>query len=188
MAIDLIWHIYKQTIPAAYSLLPGQMDSRESTAMLLAIGLHESGFRARKQGTLRALSTIADFDPTAGPARGFWQFERLGGVVEILTSPDTKDIVLPICKMFLIDPNARAVHAAIGLHDVLAAVFARLLLWRDPRPMPSPIEANKGYSIYLSNWRPNPDAAASHAKDWPGNFDKAWSLVKGVAGASHGEQ
>lgn len=178
--MDLIWHIFKQTIPAAYSLLPGQMDSREATAMLLTIGLHESGFRARKQGPLRPLKSIEDFDPTAGPARGFWQFERAGGCAEILQSPDTKDIAVPICKMFLIDPNPRAVHAAIGLHDVLAACFARLLLYRDARPMPSPVEASKGYSIYLRNWRPNADAAASHAKDWPGNFLAAWNIVKGV--------
>lgn len=178
--IDLTWHVFTYTIPTAYSLLPGQMDSREATAMLLAIGLHESSFKARVQGRIRSLKTVEDFDPAAGPARGFWQFERMGGVSEILESPDTKDIALPICKMFLIDPSPRAVHAAIGLHDVLAAAFARLLLWRDARPMPTPIEMEKGYSIYLRNWRPNKDAAAAHRKDWPGNFDRAWSLVKGT--------
>ena len=180
MAIDLIWHVYKQTIPAAYSLLPGQMNSREATAMLLATGLHESAFKARVQGRMRVLKSLEDLDPTAGPARGFWQFERMGGVAEILTSPDTKDFAIPICKMFLIDPNPRAVHASIGFHDVLAAVFARLLLWRDPCPMPSPVDFDKGYSIYLRNWRPNAAAAAAHKKDWPGNFDTAWSMVKGL--------
>ena len=178
--VDLLWHTYKWTIPAAYSLLPGQMNNGEATAEMLAIGLHESLFKARVQGKIRSLRTYEDFDPTAGPARGLWQFERKGGVAEILTSSDTKDIAIPICKMFLIDPNINAVHAALGFHDVLAAVFARLLLWRDSRPMPTPLEAVKGYSIYLRNWRPNPDAAAAHAKDWPGNFNTAWNVVKGV--------
>src|SRR5687768_15122347 len=99
--MDLIWHIHKCTIPAAFSLLPGQMNSREAEAEMLAIGLHESLFKARVQGRMRALKTLEDLDVTAGPARGFWQFERMGGVAEILQSADTKDIAIPICKMFL---------------------------------------------------------------------------------------
>ena len=178
--IDLLYYTFKQTIPAAYSLLPGQMNTREATAMMLATGLHESAFKARVQGRMRPLKTLDDLNPQAGPARGYWQFERAGGVAEILESPDTKDIAIPICKMFLFDPNRQAVHTALGFNDVLAAVFARLLLWRDPRPMPTPLEYNKGYSIYLRNWRPNPDAAAAHAKDWPKNFNIAWNTVKGT--------
>jgi hypothetical protein len=178
--IDLLYYTFKQTIPAAYSLLPGQMNTREATAMMLATGLHESAFKARVQGRMRALKTLDDFNPQAGPARGFWQFERGGGVAEILESPDTKDIAIPICKMFLFDPNRQAIHTALGFHDVLQAVFARLLLWRDSRPMPTPLQFSEGYSIYLRNWRPNVDAAAAHKKDWPGNFTNAWNVVKGV--------
>jgi hypothetical protein len=169
---ELIWYIYRHTIPSALSLLPGDMDSREAKAMMLAIGLHESEFNARRQG---GRGTI----PGNGPARGFWQFERMGGVAEILQSDDTKDYIIPICRMFLYEPTPAICHAAIEHHDVLAACFARLLLRRDPRSNPSPIEIEKGYKIYLRNWRPNPDAAAAHAKDWPGNFKRAWQIVKG---------
>ena len=178
--IDLLYYTFKQTIPSAMSLLPGQMNSREAVAMMLAIGLHESAFKARVQGRMRPLKTLDDLGPQAGPARGYWQFERAGGTAEILESPDTKDIAVPICKMFLVDPNRQAVHTMLGFNDVLAAVFARLLLWRDSRPMPTPLQYNEGYSIYLRNWRPNPDAAAAHRKDWPQNFNTAWNVVKGV--------
>lgn len=173
---DLIWYVHQWVISSAFALLPGQMNTRESRAMMLAIGLHESGFRARVQGgQVRYDKVIRG----SGPARGFWQFERAGGVAEILTSPDTKDLVEPICRMMLYEATPAAVHPALADNDVLAAIFCRLLLWRDPRPMPTPNEQEKGYKIYLRNWRPNPEAAARHAGAWSRNFDEAWALVKG---------
>lgn len=168
---ELIWHIHDYTIPAAYGLLPGKMASREATAMLLAIGLQESAFNARRQGGRGTT-------PGEGPARGFWQFERAGGVAEILESEDTKEIIAPICRMFLFEPNRAVCHVAIETHDVLAACFARLLLWRDPRTLPSPIEADKGWKIYIRNWRPG----APHPATWARHFNRAWAIVKGEAG------
>lgn len=158
---ELIWHIHEHTIPSALSLLPGKMDSREARAMLLAIGLQESLFQHRKQ--------------VGGPAKGFWQFEQGGGVKGILTHDITAPIVKPIVEMFLYEPTPASCYAAIENHDVLAAVFARLLLWVDPRVLPSPIQADKGWAIYLANWRPG----KPHASKWPRNFELAWSVVKG---------
>lgn len=162
MLTDLVTHIHRYTIPAAYALLPGAMASREATAMLLAIGLQESRFEHRRQ-------------MGNGPARGFWQFERMGGVNEILTTASTKPIIEPIVRLFLFQPTPTACHEAIQTHDVLATCFARLLLWVDPRPMPSPIEHEKGWSIYLRNWRPG----KPHSSTWKSNFEQAWSVVKG---------
>ena len=159
---DLIWHIHTHTIPAALSLLPAQMTSREARAMLLAIGLQESRFQHRRQ-------------QGNGPARGFWQFEKLGGVQEILTNKTTAVVALPIASTFLYPTTPAACHAAIEHHDVLAAVFARLLLWVDPRALPTPIEADKGWAIYLANWRPGKPRPAA----WPANFAQAWRMVKG---------
>lgn len=173
---DLVWHIHQWVISAAFSLLPGQMNSREARAMMLAIGFHESAFQARVQGGSVRNGHVVRGD---GPARGFFQFERGGGTAEILTSPDTKDIAIPICRMFLYEPTPAVVHPVLADNDVLAAVFCRLLLWRDTRPMPSPIESEKGYDIYRRNWRPNPDAAARHANAWTENFARAWAIVKG---------
>lgn len=166
---DLIWHIDRYTIPAALGLLPGAMTSPEARAMLLATGLQESEFHARRQGGHGTT-------PGQGPARSFWQFERMGGVAEILTGPTTAPIIIPICRMFLYEPTPAVCHVAIENHDVLAACFARLLLYVDPRTMPSPIETDKGWSIYLKNWRPG----APRPADWPRNFARAWQIVKGT--------
>lgn len=131
--------------------------------MILAIGLQESKFLFRKQ-------------VPNGPARGFWQFEQMGGVMGVLSHHSTKDIVVPIVEMFLYKPTSIICHEAIQNHDVLAAVFARLLLWTDPRSLPSPVEVDKGWSIYLNNWRPG----KPHPSEWADNFNHAWQVVKGV--------
>jgi len=167
---DLIWHLESQTIPAAFALLPGAMTSREAVAMLLAIGLQESGFSARRQGGSPTTVGI-------GPARGFWQFERGGGVAEILSSPNTKDIIVPIVKLFCFQPTAVACHEAIQNHDVLAVCFARLLLWRDPRTLPGPHDPHTGWDIYLKNWRPG----KPHESTWQWHFNHAWQIARGVA-------
>jgi hypothetical protein len=158
---DLTWYLHQWVFPAAFAVLPGQMNSREARAMLLASGLQESGFAHRKQ--------------IGGPARGFWQFEKDGGVKEILTSPETKALIVPICELLRYEPISLVCHEAITHNDVLAACFARLLLWRDPRALPSPIEADKGWAIYRANWRPG----KPHPETWRQHFETAWSVVKG---------
>jgi hypothetical protein len=170
---ELVWHVREHTIPAALALLPGRMDTPEARAMLLATGLQESDFNARIQGGRGTR-------PGTGPARGFWQFERAGGVTEILTAPTTAAIVVPICRMFLFDPKPDVVHSVLAYHDVLACVFARLLLYRDPRPMPVETETAKGWSIYLRNWRPG----APRRDAWygaRGSFAVAWKVITGEA-------
>lgn len=159
---DTAYFFYTHILDDALSLLPGRMDSREARAMLLAIGFQESEFRARRQGG-------------GGPARGFWQFERAGGIAEILESSNTKDHILPVCKILCIEPTRIVCHAAVEYNDVLAACFARLLLWRDPRDLPTPIEVWKGWDIYVDNWRPG----KPHRGTWMTNFNAAWDIVKG---------
>lgn len=161
--MNLIWHIDAYIIPAALSLLPGAMNFREARAQMLAIALQESQLRARRQMPV-------------GPAMGLWQFEKNGGVKGVLTHPSTRSIILPIAKMLLYEPSPEVCHLAIKDNDVLAAVFARLLLWTDPRTLPSPIEVDKGWSIYRDNWRPG----KPHPEKWPDNFNQAWQIVKGV--------
>jgi len=162
---ELLWHVHRHVVPAALSLLPGKMDSIQARAMLLAIGLQESEFNARVQGgrgTTRG----------EGPAHGFWQFERKGGVIEVLT--DLREFSEPLCRELLYTPTSTVVHAALSDNDVLACAFARLLLWKDPRSMPESDDAAKGWKIYLANWRPG----APRPKDWPKNFKAAWETVR----------
>jgi hypothetical protein len=159
---ELLWYLHERVIPDALHLLPAKMTSREAQAMMLAIGLQESAFQHRRQ-------------MGNGPARGFWQFEKNGGVKGILDHPVTGPLVKPICKLLCYKPTPEICHTAIEHNDVLAAVFARLLIWVDPRSLPSPIETDKGWSIYVENWRPG----KPHPSIWPACFELAWSTVKG---------
>ena len=165
---ELIWHFRQFTIPTALALLPGRMNTPEARAMLFATGLQESNFNARRQGGRGTR-------PGHGPARSFWQFEQGGGVVEVLTSPDTASFIQPICRMFLYEPTPAIVHAAMEHHDVLAACMARLLLYRDPRPLPSRNQSDLGWSVYVQNWRPG----KPHPEKWPTYFTQAWQIVTG---------
>jgi hypothetical protein len=101
--------------------------------------------------------------------------EMNGGVAELLESADTKDIFKPICRMLLYEPKKEVIHIAIENNDTLAAVGARLLLWRDPRTLPSPVEQTKGWQIYLDRWRPG----KPHRDMWIKNFSLAWLVVRG---------
>lgn len=162
--MDLLWHVAEHTIPAALSLLPGRMDSPEARAMLLAVGLQESGFATRRQ--------------TKGPARGFYQFEQAGGIAGVLTHPLTKPVIEPVCRLLLYPALAVVCYAAVEHHDVLATCFARLLLWTDMRALPTAVDAQKGWDIYLAQWRPG----KPHPAEWPGNFATAWHVVTETGG------
>lgn len=162
---DLTWFVHTQIIPAALSLLPAKMNSLQARAMLIAIGLQESGFNARAQG---GHGTVKG----TGPASGFWMFEKAGGVTEVLT--DLQEIVAPICRELLYQPTPGVIHPALADNWVLAAVFARLLLWKDPRSMPESNNPKKGWAVYRDRWqpgKPGPDR-------WPGNFATAWTIVR----------
>lgn len=158
---ELVWHLREHTVPAALALLPGRMDSPEARAMLFAIGFQESNFAHRRQ-------------MGNGPARGFWQFERMGGVKEILTHEVTGPIIAPICETVLVEPTPVACHEAIQYHDVLAICFARLLLYVDPSPLPSRSQSDLGWTIYKRNWRPG----RPYPVMWPNNFLRGWQAIE----------
>ncbi len=133
-------YIIGQTITPGLLLLPARMDGRGARLMLLAIGLQESRFQYRRQ--------------IKGPARGFWQFEKNGGVRGVLTHATTKAAAIGVCRERSVGPNESAVHAALEKDDLLACAFARLLLYSDPRPLPAPGEVANSWDCYLRNWRP----------------------------------
>ena len=149
-------------LPAAYSLLPESMHSPRSTAMLLAIGLQESGFRHRRQ-------------VGGGPARGYWQFEPgpSAAVHGVLRHDASRPHIGPVLSQFGYEPTVTSCYAAIEHNDILAACFARLLLFTLPDALPDKGEAGKGWDQYLAAWRPGkpkPDT-------WQGNFHAAWDCL-----------
>ena len=98
----------------------GVKDSPEARVQILAMGLQESRFQFRRQ-------------MGNGPAMGFWQFERGGGVKGVLQHPASKAKALALCEACGVAPDAMAAWQALENDDVLAAGFARLLLYTDPR-------------------------------------------------------
>lgn len=153
--------LQRHVIPAAFSLLPPEMASRPSLAMLLAIGLQESRCLHRTQ--------------IGGPALGFWQFEQGGGTKGVLTHPQTQAPSRQVLRALrygdLSDPEE--VHPLLAHNDILAAAFARLLLWTLPGPLPRPEEFDAAWGQYIAAWRPG----EPHRQTWDSLYDEAWTRV-----------
>lgn len=143
----------------ALRLLPPRMDSPAARAMVVAICLQESRLTHRRQ--------------IRGPARGFAQFEKGGGVKGVLTHRATSVHITTVCEALSYKPTVAACYVAIEHNDVLAAVFARLLLWTVPGVLPGRSEPAKGWDQYLAGWRPG----KAHPKTWNENYARAWALV-----------
>jgi hypothetical protein len=161
--LDTILH---EAIGPAMALLPARMESREARVELLAIGLQESRFQYRAQKTS---------DPyTRGPARGFWQMERAGGVRGVMTHPKSADLARWVCTERGVSFDDVLVHARLEFDDVLAAAFARLLLWTDPKPLPAlSAPASEGWAYYLRNWRPG----KPHPETWDAYHEQAVAQI-----------
>lgn len=146
-------------LPAAFSLLPDEMWSPEATALLLSIGLQESRFEFRRQ--------------IGGPAKSFFMFE-LAGIKGVLSHADSADPIAAVLRR-LRYPTAtpNELLAAVEHNDVLAACFARCLLWTLPNRLPRASEGREAYQQYISAWgpgKPRPDS-------WTTNYAVAWGAV-----------
>src|SRR5690606_28772762 len=148
--------VYVLSVIPALTLLPASMQSIEAQAMLLAIGLQESGLDDRHQ----------DY----GPAHGYWQFEERGGVAGVLRHPLTGSLARDLLNRLDYDSEyvitSELVHVIIEHNDIVAAAFARLLLYTVPERLPGQGEAAMGWQQYLSAWRPG----RPHPERWSGYF------------------
>lgn len=144
----------QRAIAPALALLPAKMTSPAAEILLLSIGLQESALRHRQQ--------------IGGPARGYWMFEQ-DGVRGVLRCPASRDHALQVCEARGAKPIGAAVHAALEHDDVLAAAFARLLLWTDPAPLPAVGEVGAAWELYLRTWRPG--------KPRRGTWDQLYALA-----------
>jgi hypothetical protein len=158
----MIDHIQRYTIPAAYALLPPEMESDHATAMLLAIGLQESGFLYRAQAH-------------GGPARGFWQFE-VGGIAGVLRHARTREplyAALTALRYDGLSDRIASCYKIVEHSDTLAAVFARCLLWTLPLALPSEDEPDRAWLQYLDAWRPG----KPRRETWDAWYRVAWDRV-----------
>jgi hypothetical protein len=149
----------EQAIRPALALLPPHMRSREAQQLLLAIGFQESGFKVRRQNN-------------EGPATGFWQFERGGGVRGVLNHYASRRHARKLCEHFEIGPQSWAVWLAFTKEDVLAAGFARLLLWTHPDPLPGLGDVDYAWDYYIDTWRPG----KPHRNRWEENYNRSMDL------------
>lgn len=141
------------------AILPPRMNSSKAIVMMLAIGLQESRFKHRRQ--------------INGPARGFWQFERGGGVAGVLRHEASRKHALEACDIRDVSPVPAQVYARLEHDDVLAAAFARLLLWTDPAPLPEIGDVQGAWDLYLRVWRPG----KPHPETWPEFYSRALDEV-----------
>ena len=161
-------------IPAAYAVLPPIMNSQKATAQLLAIGAQESGFRERRQ-------------LGGGPARGFFSFERGGGVKGVVTHPDTRDYLRAALITLRYEKaigQTVLLYQAIESNDVLATVFARLLLWTVPAPLPGRDDVEEAWRQYKESWRPG----KPHRSAWDQNYNLGWSIADPPSVLTHTTQ
>lgn len=153
--------ITRTAIDPALALLPGHMDSPQARVMLLAIGLQESRFEYRRQ-------------MGNGPARGFWQFERGGGVKGCMNHHASKEHLRRLCLARGVPFEADAIWRGIETDDVLAAGLARLLLWTDPEKLPALGDVDGAWDLYLRTWRPG----RPHVRTWADLHARAVEAVK----------
>ena len=151
--------VRRTAIEPALLLLPARMESPQAVVMMLAIGLQESRFTHRRQ--------------IGGPARGFWQFEQGGGVRGVLRHPATRDHAVKVCDARGVQPVDEKVYAALEHDDVLAAAFARLLLFSDPAKLPTIGDESGARSLYLRTWRPG----KPHPGTWPALYAQSVEAV-----------
>jgi hypothetical protein len=137
----------------------GVPDSEEAYVLTLAIGYQESRFEHRRQ--------------IGGPARGYWQFEKGGGVWNALNAAGAKPHMLAVCKWLDVPTDDTTFFEALAWNDTLAAAATRLNLWVDPNKLPKIGAVEEAWQYYIRVWRPG----APHRNTWDSNYAKAISAI-----------
>ena len=146
-------------IEPALRILPPMMTSDAAKAEMLAIGMQESRLTHRRQ--------------IGGPAMGLWQFERGGGVAGVLRHPRTQGHAATVCWLLANAGTTASVYHGLQSDDVLAACFARLLLWTLPVPLPERGDVVGAWGQYVAAWRPG----KPHRHTWDKFYEDAWDVV-----------
>ena len=159
-----------QAITAAFNMLPVKMSGQKARVILLAIQLQEDPELLRVQ-------------KGCGAARGIFQFEKGGGCKGVLNHPATKREAERVCEQRQVIPTPDDAWANLESDDVLAAVFARLLLWTDPAKLPAIGEVRHAFDLYIRTWRPGAWFRGTEAKKmalytkWQLNYAKAMDAI-----------
>jgi len=177
--------IIELAIKPAYSILPQRMNTPDATRMLVAIAWQESLAKYRVQ--------------RQGPAVGYWQFELNGGIRGVLRHPATatfaKDALQildynvlakmrqPVRTLTPQDDECKSwdalIYDALPYDAVLAAVFARLLLWTLPLSLPTKTQPRNAFLQYIDAWRPGAYTNGDSAErgEIQQRWDRNWDLA-----------
>jgi hypothetical protein len=156
----------RKAIREALLLLPVEMSTPEAVVIMLAIGLQESRLIHRRQ-------LVGNPPKPIGPAKGLWQFERLGGCKGVVAHPASRYWMSRVCNARGIVFNATAIWNAIESDDTLAAAAARLLMFTDRPKLPPIGDEKAAWNMYLRTWRPG----KPHRATWPGLYTQAVELL-----------
>jgi hypothetical protein len=137
---------YQMIVVPAMAALP-RMDSPKARLSLMATSGTESAWTYRIQKPV-------------GYAHGFWQFEKRGACVEVLTNDRTRESAAALVKAAGVAPGLDAVFDAIIDHDLLACQLARLNYWLDLHPLAELGDVDGAYARYLDVWRPGKPSRA----------------------------
>lgn len=162
MSNTLFSSLEQSAIYPALSHFPPRMTSDIARVMLLAITMQEARGTHRRQ--------LGD-----GPARGLWQFERNGGVKGVMSHGATSTLAEKLCEARNVNFIRTHVWKALEYDDVLAAGFARLLLWSDPASLQTIKSPEDGWNLYMRTWRPG----KPHRSTWDDYFNTARKHVFG---------
>lgn len=160
----------KHVIVPALAELGPKYDTPSARVQLLAMAQQESALKYRHQ--------------VGGPAHGLWQFE-MAGVRGVLNHSTSQRAARELCDLHGIAPTVSATYAAIEEDDVLAAGFARLLLWTLPDALPKVGDEAEAFAQYIEAWRPGAFTGGTVAKrqalreKWGRNYQAALAAVVG---------
>jgi hypothetical protein len=149
--------VLAKAVEPALALLPKLMDVLPARVLILAIGFQESQLLERVQRVSGG---------GKGPARGLWQNECGGGVRGVLGHPVTRQFAERVCATRRVEPVASLVWSELEHDDILAAAFARLILYADPSPLPEIGMVESAWLYYLRTWRPG----KPHPDQWAENY------------------
>lgn len=130
-------------------LLP---DTPNARRILLAIAIQETNLASRYQ--------VLD-GGSAGPARGWWQFERIGVEGVMQARPSTTRALCDACFVLY---TPAAVWRALEGHDKLAVGFARMLLLTHAAALPT--KEQDGWNQYIELWRPGKPSRTRWNRSW----------------------
>lgn len=166
MSDDLLSRVLREAVQPALALLPLKMNTPLAIVQVLTTGLQESRLVHRRQ-----IVNGGGY----GPANGLWQFERGGGVRGVLQHPATEKLARHVCAARDVDANSMAVWDRLAHDDVLAAAFARLLIYSDPLALPGMDDPEAGWRLYIRTWRPG----KPHPETWAPFHRQVVRFVKG---------